>query len=79
MTTNHTGSETATLSAPTATLTMDGEEVAFTPGETVYEVASRQQREDRDDHPEHQADLLPEGPGLGLSSHRRQHYPLDLL
>ena len=45
MTTNHTGSETATLSAPTATLTMDGEEVAFTPGETVYEVASRQQRE----------------------------------
>ncbi|MFB3069120.1 MAG: 2Fe-2S iron-sulfur cluster-binding protein, partial [Gemmatimonadales bacterium] len=28
-----------------ATMTLDGEEVSFTPGETVYEVAERHQKD----------------------------------
>ncbi len=29
----------------TATMTLDGEEVSFTPGETIYEVAARHQKD----------------------------------
>ena len=28
--------------SPTATVTLDGQQVAFTPGETIYEIAQRQ-------------------------------------
>lgn len=37
---------TTTLAEPTvATMTLDGEEVTFTPGETIYEVSERHQKE----------------------------------